>query len=207
MISLKHGFLFVHIPKTAGNSIQTVLADYSEDRIETRGGQDGVDRFRVVSEGRDLVKHSTLAEYYRELGREKADALFKFACVRNTWDRLVSHYFSPHRGEVSWSPRKFRRFIDKEARPLRDYFALGGEEGTGRSPFENIDQVIRFERLNEDFAAVCRRIGIPEVELPVRNRSGRGKAGEYLDAKLVAIVGDRFADEIERFGYEPPALG
>jgi len=206
MISLKHGFLFVHIPKTAGNSIQTVLAPYSEDRIETRDGQDGVDRFRVVSEGRDLVKHSTLAEYYRELGAGQAGALFKFACVRNTWDRVVSYYFSPHRGDVKWSPRKFRRFIEKEARPLREYFALDDDEAAGRSPFENIDQVIRFENLNEDFAAVCRRIGIPEVELPVRNRSGRGKAAEYLDASLVAFVGERFADEIERFGYEPPTV-
>ncbi len=206
MISLSHGFLFVHIPKTAGNSIQTVLADYSEDRIETHGGQDGVDRFRVISDGRDLVKHSALADYYRELGVERAGALFKFACVRNTWDRLVSYYFSPHRGEVKWSARKFRSFVEKEARPLREYFALGDEEGTGRSPFENIDQVIRFERINEDFATVCRRIGVPEVALPVRNRSRRGKAVEYLDADLVAFVGERFADEIEWFGYDPPPV-
>jgi len=204
MISLRHGFIFVHIPKTAGNSIQTVLAPYSEDRIETREGQDGVDRFRVVSEGRNLVKHSTLAEYYRELGAERAGGMFKFACVRNTWDRLVSFYFSPHRGEVKWSARKFRRFVEKEARPLREYFALGDEEQTGRSPFENIDQVIRFENLNEDFAAVCCRIGIPETELPVRNRSGRGKAAKYLDADLVEFVRERFADEIEWFGYMAP---
>jgi hypothetical protein len=45
------------------------------------------------------------------------------------------------------------------------------------------------------------------VELPVRNLYGRGKAGEYLDAKLVSIVGDRFAAEIARFVYAPPAHG
>jgi N6-adenosine-specific RNA methylase IME4 len=100
MISLRNRFLFVHIPKTAGNSIQSVLCDYSEDRIVTRGGQDGVERFEVRSAGRELEKHSTLADYYRELGEETAAGLFKFTCVRNPWDRMISFWFSPHRRET-----------------------------------------------------------------------------------------------------------
>lgn len=206
MISLRHGFLFVHIPKTAGNSIQNVLRDYSEDEIVAKGGQDGVERFEVRSAGRRLEKHSTLADYYRELGEEQAGALFKFACVRNPWDRMISFYFSPHRGEVKWSPRKFRQFVETEVRPLRDYFALGGEAAAGRSPFANVDFVIRFDRLNEDFAAVCRRIGIPQVELPVRNRSSRGGNAEYYDKPLSQFIAGRFADEIEWFGFVPPAV-
>ena len=176
MISFSHKFLFVHVPKTAGNSIQGILRHYSEDRIVTREGQDGVERFGVESEGRKLVKHSTLADYYRELGSERADGLFKFACVRNPWERMISFYFSPHRGEVGWSPRKFRQFVDKEVRPLRDFFALGDEKKAGRSPFENLDHVIRHDHLDSDFGEVCRRIGIPAQELPVRNKSSRERS-------------------------------
>ena len=202
MISTGKQFLFVHIPKTAGNSIQNILRDYSEDRIVASGGQDGVERFEVKSEGRDLEKHSTLAEYHRELEAAEFAKLFKFTCVRNPWDWLISYYFSPHRRETQWSARRFRKFVEKDVKPLRDYFTLA--DGDQSSPFANVDFVIRFENLNEDFAEVCRRIGIPEVELPIRNRSDRKGAADYYDKKLSGWVAERFADEIEYFGYEAP---
>ncbi len=202
MISLQKRFLFVHIPKTAGNSIQNILRDYSEDRIVASGGQDGVERFEVRSDGRELVKHSTLAEYYRELGKETADGLFKFACVRNPWDRMISFWFSPHRREAKWDPKKFRKFVEKEVRPLRDYFALPTD--AGKPSFGNVDFIIRYEHLNDDFRTVCEKLGIPPVELPVRNRSERGSAAEYYDEMLGDFIAETFADEIDYFGYQRP---
>jgi len=201
VISLRQGFLFVHIPKTAGNSIQNVLRRYSEDEIVAGGGRDGLERFEVRSAGRDLEKHSTLADYRRELGAD-FEGLFKFACVRNPWDRLVSHYFSPYRGEVKWSPRRFKRFVSEEVKPLGHYCTLG--EDDGGSPFDNLDLVLRFESLAADFEVLCGRLAIAHEPLPVRNRSSRSGAAEYYDAKLRDWVGERFAEEIEYFGYEAP---
>ena len=203
MISFAKQFLFVHIPKTAGNSIQGVLREYSEDEIVVGSGQDGVERFEVKSGGRDLMKHSTLADYVRELGPEAVAGLYKFACVRNPWDRMISFYFSPHRRETEWNARKFRKFVEKEVKPLREYFATG-LEAPGASPFDNVDFVIRYERLDADFKQVCERLGIPQVDLPVRNRSSRDGAASYYDRGLKAFIAERFADEIAYFGYEAP---
>ena len=48
MLSIKKKFLFIHIPKKAGNSIQNVLKHYSEDEIVSLNHlQDGVERFEV----------------------------------------------------------------------------------------------------------------------------------------------------------------
>ena len=93
MISLKHGFLFIHIPKTAGNSIQNILQDYSEENLVCGAPyQDGVERFEVRSDDYTIHKHSTLSDYHQQLGSEVIDSLFKFTCVRNPWERMISFY-------------------------------------------------------------------------------------------------------------------
>ena len=47
MISISHNWLFIHIPRTGGNSVQSVLARYSEDTLTCGVFQDGTDRFGV----------------------------------------------------------------------------------------------------------------------------------------------------------------
>jgi hypothetical protein len=69
MISFQKRFLFVHIPKTAGNSIQSVLRDYSEDQlVALRNEQDGIERFGLRNPNYKVKKHSTLSEHHDALG-------------------------------------------------------------------------------------------------------------------------------------------
>src|SRR5437660_11059162 len=110
MISFRKQFLFVHIPKTAGNSIQTILRDYSQDEIVAlRGEQDGIERFGLRNPKYKIRKHSTLAEYRAALEEERFHGLYKFTCVRNPWDRMVSYYFRPNRRTGAWDRKEFRK--------------------------------------------------------------------------------------------------
>src|SRR5438132_2663292 len=142
MISFQKQFLFVHIPKTAGNSIQSVLRDYSEDEIVAlRSEQDGIERFGLRNPHYKLRKHSTLAEYRAALGQAQFVNLYKFTCVRNPWDRMVSYYFTPTRNSGVWDRKKFRKLIAKTL-PVADYLRVDqGEE----NPFANVDYIMRFE--------------------------------------------------------------
>ena len=198
MISFQKRFLFVHIPKTAGNSIQSVLRDYSEDQLlALRKEQDGIERFGLRNPKYKIKKHSTLSEYREALSDEQFRNLYKFTCMRNPWDRMVSYYFTPTQNPESWSREKFRGIISK-AISVADYLRLDeGEE----DPFANVDYIIRFENLTDDFRTVCGRLDISPPTLPQYNRSGREHYSKYYDYELRKLVRTRFAADIERFGY------
>ncbi len=95
MISVQKKFLFVHIPKTGGNSIQNYLQHFSEDEITVNEEQDGIGRFGVRNNVYKTVKHSKLRRYKSALPRDLYASLYKFATIRNSWDRVVSAFFSP----------------------------------------------------------------------------------------------------------------
>jgi hypothetical protein len=198
MISLQKRFLFVHIPKTAGNSIQSILRDYSEDQlVALRKEQDGIERFGLRNPKYKIKKHSTLNEYHQALGDEQFRNLYKFTCVRNPWDRMVSYYFTPTQNLETWNQEKFRGMISK-AVSVADYLRLANG---GENPFANVDYIMRFENLTDDFRAVCIAIGISPPVLPQYNCSRREHYSKYYDDELRELVRARFAAEIGRFGY------
>src|SRR6266496_1006908 len=198
MISLQKHFLFVHIPKTAGNSIQTALRDYSEDQlVALRKEQDGIERFGLRNPNYNIKKHSTLAEYRDALGNEQFRNLYKFTCVRNPWDRMVSYYFTPTQSPETWNRKKFRKIISS-ALSVADYLRLDKDE---EDPFANVDYIMRFENLVDDFRTVCKALNISPATLPQYNRSNREHYSKYYDDELRDLVSARFAAEIERFGY------
>lgn len=216
MVSTQHDFLLVHIPKTAGNAIQNVLRDYSEAVIDTSSEEaDGKDRFGVTDVEYGTTKHSTLSEYHAAIEPEVYEGLFKFAVVRNPWDRMISAYFSPHRGDVEWDPGAFAQFVRSEP-PLRHYVdtmdvrgriarqvaRLFPEVARAIKPLDaDLDFVIRFEQLSEDFERACRKIGISPEPLPVRNQSKRGHYSTYYTPALRELVREQFAEEIQFAGF------
>jgi hypothetical protein len=197
MISFQKRFLFVHIPKTAGNSIQTILRHYSEDEIVAlRADQDGIERFGIRNPNYKIKKHSTLAEYRAALGEARFRDLYKFTCVRNPWDRMVSYYFGTTLVQA-WDRKEFKKLILK-AVSVTDYLRLDKGES---DPFGNVDYVMRFENLTDDFRTVSAKLGIPATRLPQYNRSNREHYSKYYDTELRELIRKRFAPEIDRFGY------
>lgn len=199
MISHAHRFLFVHVPKTGGNSIQGHLRQYSEDRIVAESAhQDGVERFEVRNDRWGLHKHASLAEYRAMMPAAQFNDLYKFAVIRNPWERMISFYFSPHRGVAEWDRESFAA-LAMEVPPIRAYIRL--DSRPGRALDSDLDRLIRFENLNAEFEEICRELGLATVRLPRRNQSAREHYTAYYDDGLRELVAERFSDEIAYANY------
>lgn len=209
MLSLQKRFLFIHVPKTGGNSIQDALRSYSEDTlVAIAEHQDGVERFEVRNANYRLTKHSTLSHYKSALERDVYNSLFRFATIRNPWDMMISHYFSPHRGVTRWDRKAFLKLLQRVP-PLRHY--IGAKPSWWRRGSKqlvsDVQYLIRFEQLEEDFQIVCQRLGLPPLTLPKRNQSNRSHYSQYYDEETKAAVGKAFAAEIALGGYNFEAEG
>jgi hypothetical protein len=109
---------------------------------------------------------------------------------------MVSYYFGTTLVQA-WDRKEFKKLILK-AVSVTDYLRLDKGES---DPFGNVDYVMRFENLADDFRTVSAKLGIPAAPLPQYNRSNREHYSKYYDAELRELIGKRFAPEIDRFGY------
>jgi hypothetical protein len=185
IVSNTHRFIFAHVPKTGGISIRSVLEPFAD-------GQSAV----LCN-----TTHETLPAL---LAREpRLGGYYKFAFVRNPWDRLVSFHAYAREKLRPTVPQmqgldfvRLLRLMDRGADWLERLYALQPQSGYVRGA----DFVGRFETLESDFARVCASLDI-RAALPRKNTSEHGTYAGYYDAWGRDFVARRYADDIDEFGY------
>ena len=206
LLSLEKRFLFVHVPKTGGTSVARALAPWVVHPPQTPVNK-LLSRFRLQRDPSKvrLRTHGYLTDAYSQLNPELADSLFKFAFVRNPWDRLVSEYSfilaranHPRHSKVKALPDFLSYLRYEKQRPRGRCQARMLAAPAGRP---DIDFVGRFENLSADFDAVCARIGI-DASLPHLNKTKHHDYREFYDRESQDFVYEAWADEIQKFGYE-----
>jgi len=217
--------LFVHVPKTAGQSVEQFFMDRLGLSWETDRDQLLLGNNTNPAKGTEKLSHLSAAEYTDcgYLAREEFDSLFKFSFVRNPWERIVSEY----RYRNYFHHRSFGDFLlhrlpepgwtDKYRHVMPQYEMLHDTDGRLL-----VDFVGRFETLQQDFDQVCGKLGISDSRLPHRNPSDKKSRNlkrkirnwlylngenrkdnyrEFYDSETTAIVGDLYRKDIEAFGY------
>lgn len=214
LLSIKHQFLFIHIAKTGGTSVRAALARrrwtdpwywpmFVCSRLSHLSGH------RIATK---LPRHAKAIAAKELLPRERFDALFKFAFVRNPWDLQVSsfHHIRRERPQHLGDHQDFAAFLrwklDPE-RPPQYHIDTSIELQTDylidlRGNLI-VDFIGRYERLEQDFTEACTRIGIRPPKLPHRRQANDRGADyrRYYDNGTAELVAKHFAPDIERLGY------
>lgn len=203
MLSTNKNFLFIHVPKTAGNSISLALNDYSDDKIIEI--DETLDTFEIKNDKFNTTKHSSLSYYKSILDEEVYNKLYKFCVVRNPWEMAVSYYFSPHwkKWEKYHSPEKwdidnFIKLLDFQILPLRHYICTSDNNNLS----DEMNNIIRFENLENEFNEVLNELGIKNNKLMHKNKSNHDDYRVYYTDDLKDIVYNKFKEEINFFNYE-----
>jgi hypothetical protein len=201
-------FLFVHIDKAAGSSIAVALQPDGWRRRHTRwrrrlmwlGPLNRIGFYRVM----EFPAHAYASVAKRCLPPGVYDNLFKFAFVRNPWDRLVSRY--SYLLKVKNHPR--HKFI-QQMKSFDEYVTWEIERAkffqhtyvTGPDGKLIVDFIGHYERLQEDFAKVSAGLGI-KAELPRINSSSHRDYRSYYTLETRRQVGEFFKRDCELFGYD-----
>jgi len=201
MIDHKHKFIFIHINKCGGTTIDKLLSGRFND-------------------------HDDAPAYMLNYPNE-FNLYFKFTSVRNPWDKVVSfyHYHVKRKWDLKWdwdatnAPTftEFVKITSSYTKQKQESIFKGGPSPctyhkriasnqldwiTDENQNIMVDYIMRLENFQQDFNTVCDKIGIAKKQLPHQNKSKHKHYTEYYDDETKQIVAEKYAKDIEYFGYE-----
>jgi Sulfotransferase family len=208
LFSFQPAFLFIHVDKVAGSSIQRALRAFARPGTTSRlrkrltwlGPLNRLGLYREMN----FPEHATARDVQRCFPREVFAGMFKFGFVRNPWDRLVSRYAylrmntSHHRSGFVSRMSGFEAFVAWETAGRKGFQHPYLIDAHGRCL---VDFIGRYELLHEDFAQVCARLGV-QIELPHANSSPHEDYRTYYTPATRELVARYFQRDIELFGYD-----
>ena len=186
--------IFVHVPKTGGKSISSEL--YGTGLHEGFG-------------------HASAGFYQDLFGAISYHGYFSFAFVRNPWDRVYSAFRFGRAGGFGFKMGQelkktighmdFNTFVKEwlNGRDLSPYVIFRPQynflcDEQGRIL---IKRVCRFERFDEEYAYLRKRLGLGESLQHVNPSESGGRYTDVYDDESREIVGRIYARDIALFNY------
>lgn len=184
--------VFVHIPKTAGISINMSL-------------------FGNLGGG-----HSSTNEYKILLGIDNFNDYFKFAFVRNPYSRLLSAYYFLKRGgfnhkDKNWAEEHLKEYnnfedfvlnwVNKDSIHSYVHFKPQYKYICNRQMEIEVDFIGRFENIKEDYQKICNRL---EINRPLKKLNSTEYGDHWKDfynSETSKIVESVYWQDFQMFNY------
>ena len=199
-INHNNKFIFIHIPKTAGNSIEEYFNIQKQENLwsKERYTINGIKYTPQHYTCSILKDHPQTKDYFNDY--------FKFAFVRNPYDRLLSHfiwrneYYPEHWNDAS--PNYFSKWLDTlninidHLLPQYDFI------------YQNnkclIDFIGRFENLDKDFALLLNKLNIHNNKKLAKTNQINKKfnKAEYLNKNNKEKIYYYYKKDFDAFEYK-----
>lgn len=183
--------IFVHIPKTAGTSIEIALGLYGDPKIinwQTLFGK--------------RKQHMTAAEILSHFNNEQKDFFeyYRFSVVRNPFDRVVSEY--------RWKNKLLNLPFKDYAKSIPDRIKKGDQHVFPQASFlyskDNkclVNDIVRIEELSPFWSKFC-ALQLPEpIPLHRHNSTAPKPYQGYYDSETKQIIEDIYRDDLDLLGY------
>ena len=179
MICNKNKFIFIHIPRTGGTSIEHLLGKKDE-----------------------VGKHDSLFSLEKKFDTSN---FFKFSFIRNPWDITISKYFAPYYCKINQLSNHSLLYF------LNNYYSAPHEAGDLFHDYfdpSKMDFIGRFETREKDLDYISSKIGVrfdPKFsvkEKEMKKKNSKKHYTEYYDDETRQIVAEKYAKDIEYFGYD-----
>lgn len=189
--------VFVHIPKTAGNSITSALKQLNPEPRQ---------------KSPKIAKHAKAFEVKYLLGKDKWEDYFTFSFVRNPWDLMVSSYnwwqqkaktLSGHKDQAKKiNKMSFADFMNSRYGKymINERYGNFFDWLTENNKII-VDYIGKVETINEDWEKICQLNNLEHIEMPHINKSERKNYRSYYDDNTKEIVAKRFQKSINKFNY------
>lgn len=205
IISHRHRFIFAAVPKTGTHAVRQALREHMSDEDVEQVGLFVNKRFPWQELAAIQHGHLSLQQVRPYIGEGAFNGYFKFAFVRNPFDRFVSYCAFMLRGGddfQKWPREAMHHFLFRDPPERHILFQpqaslLVSEDGQTLLT----DSIGRVEDMQGSYDSLCARIGIPSRPLDRVNGTKRDDYRRYYDQALIDGVAARYAQDIDLFGY------
>lgn len=206
IISHRHRFIFAAVPKTGTHAVRQALREQMGEADVEQVGLFVDKRFPWPELAEIRHGHLALHQVRPYLDEDVFEGYFKFAFVRNPFDRFVSYCAFMLRGGDLFQQRPrdvMRHFLFEQ--PPEGHILFQSQasllvDDDGQTLLS--DAVGRVEDMQGSYDAICARIGIPSRPLDRVNDTRREDYRRYYDQSLIDGVAARYAQDLALFGYD-----
>jgi hypothetical protein len=216
MIDLKNRVIFVHIPETAGTSVETYFLKARHLRPENAGALGIILVNNKLSNRERANQHYTL-QMYESLyfGGLIPDEFKIFTIVRDPYTRFWSEWSSRRLPTPNRFPMSFflslRLMIYLAERPISRLQDLNAHISPQYQYLEGLSahriRILRYENLATDFRRMVKDWKLPEVDFAFENLPKRKRVPSARDRTRGAAFVERFyIEDFKRLGYSTKSV-